>query len=141
VVTLAADSGEFSRLGDYEAITAEDDEKAAAGGSPDDLIRKEAPDVKQALRFLQALYQSNRYDKPPGLLDLCKSIQVVATDAQRMADLAPPELTTYKRIGRSLGRLQGVVLTERQPTKGQGFFMTYRLTDEGAALVAEIFDL
>ena len=141
VVTLAADSGEFSRLGDYEAITADNDEKAAAAGSPDDLIRREAADVKEALRFLQALHQHNRYDKHPGLLDLCKSIQVVATDAQRMADLAPSELTAYKRIGRSLGRLQGVVLTERQPTKGQGFFMTYWLTDEGAALVAEIFDL
>jgi hypothetical protein len=141
VVSLAADSGEFSRLGDYEAITAEDDERAAAGGSPDDLIRKEAPDVKEALRFLQALHQGNRFDKPPGLLDLCKSIKAVATDAQRMADLDPKDLTIYKRIGRSLGRLDGVVLTERQPTKGQGFFMTYRLTDEGAALVAEIFDL
>lgn len=141
VVALAAESGEFTLLGDYEAITAEDDDKAAAGTNAEELIRKEAPDVKEALRFLQALYQGNRLDKPPGLLDLCKSINAVATDAQRMADLDPKELTVYKRIGRSLGRLEGVVITERQPTKGQGFFMTYRLTDEGAELVAEIFGL
>ena len=48
---------------------------------------------------------------------------------------------TYKRIGRRLDKLDGVVKTERVPTVGAGYFLGYLLTDEGASLVAEAYGL
>jgi hypothetical protein len=140
VVALAAESGEFSRIGDYEAITAEDDEKAAAATNAEDVIRKETAEVKEALRFLEGLHRRGD-DVRPGLLDLCKSLGIAPPDAQRKADLDGPVLNRYRQIGRALSRLDGVVLAEKCPTKGSGYFLTYRLTDEGADLVAAIFGL
>lgn len=140
VVALAAESGEFTRLGDYEAITAEDDDKAAAGANAEDVIRKETAEVKEALRFLEGLHRRGD-DVRPGLLDLCKSLGIAPADAQRKADLEGSALNRYRQIGRALSRLDGVVLAEKCPTKGSGYFLTYRLTDEGADLVAAIFGL
>lgn len=141
VVEFMADSGGFERIGDYEAITEAEEAAAGAAADIEATIRSEAQDVKEALRFLQA-YRLSADNRPPGLMDICHAIGVAPMDAQRKADLEGQALNAYRRIGRVLsGKLASVVLTEKQPTTGSGFFMTYRLTPEGADLVARIFDL
>lgn len=141
VVEFVADSGGFDRIGDYEAITEAAEEAAGAAADIEAAIRSEAQDVKEALRFLQA-YRLSADNRPPGLMDICHAIGVAPMDAQRKADLEGQALTTYKRIGRVLsGRLASVVVSEKHPTSGSGFFITYRLTDDGADLVARIFGL
>jgi len=140
VVSLIADSGAFYRVGDYEAFVEQQDQEQAAAAGMEDAIRKEAPDVKEALRFLQAHHAGGNL-KPPGLLEVCKAAGVVPDEARRKSDLSGAALTAYKRIGRVLSeRLGPLVVSEKCPT-ASGHFITYRLTDEGAELIAQLFDL
>jgi hypothetical protein len=140
VVSLLADSGAFYRVGDYEALAEEEEAQRNAGAELEQAIKGEAADIKAALRFLEGCHRAGD-PKPPGLLDLCKAIGAIPDDARRKSDLNGQALTDYKRIGRILTtRLAPVVVAEKCPTTA-GFFMTYRLTDDGADLVARLFDL
>ena len=60
--------------------------------------------------------------------------------AQRFRDLTTDQQREYKKLGRHLDKLDGVVTGIRQSDDAGGFVL-YSLTAEGAELIAQLFDL
>lgn len=140
VVEFMPDTGGYRKVGDFDDFITDQQQQASAG-KLEEAVRNAPAEVQSVLRYLQAIHRAGGGINPPGLLDILKAEGLAPTDARRVKDLTGEAEVTYKRIGRRLDKLDGVVKTERVPTVGAGYFLGYLLTDEGASLVAETYGL
>ena len=138
VISMLADGGSFYRVGDYEAFQ-EEQEGEDASAKAAKHARKANPKQQEALRYLQAIAGSEK--KAPGLLDLCQAIDLVPFGARMKKDLEGDDLKAYKAMGRFLGELDGLVLATRVASSGQGYYLTYSLSEEGLEWVCREFEL
>ncbi len=138
VISMLAGGGSFYRVGEYEAFQEEQEgEDAMAKASKH--ARKANPKQQEALRYLQGIAGTDH--KAPGLLDLCQVIDLVPFGARMKKDLEGDDLKAYKAMGRFLGDLDGLVLATRVPSSGQGYYLTYSLSEEGLEWVCREFGL
>ena len=138
VISMLAGGGSFYRVGDYEAFQ-EEQEGEDAVAKVSNRARKANPKQQEALRYLQGLAATDT--KAPGLLDLCQVIDLVPFGARMKKDLEGEDLKAYKAMGRFLGDLDGLVVATRVASSGQGYYLTYSLSEEGLAWVSNEFGL
>ena len=76
-----------------------------------------------------------------GLLELLQAIDLAPAEARLMRDLEGDALSSYKTLGRFLGKLDGLVTTTRVSTGRQSYYLRYGLSDAGAEWLRHMFDL
>ena len=138
VVALDKATGLFHYVADFEAFT-EQQEQAGQNNKAADLIQNGTSELQASVRYLQALFKSGNAPGA-GLLDLAKTVGIADASAQRFRDLTTDQQREYKKLGRHLDKLDGIVTGTRQSDDAGGFVL-YALTADGAELVAQLFDL
>ena len=138
VVALDGSSGAFSRLGTYDALQ-EQQEQESDLDRAGQRVHKASEKQQEALRYLQALHTARL--PGVGLLELLQAIDLAPAEARLMRDLEGDALSSYKTLGRFLGKLDGLVTTTRVSTGRQSYYLRYGLSDAGAEWLGRMFDL
>ena len=138
VVALDGSSGAFSRLGTYDDLQ-EQQEQESDLDRAGQRVHKASEKQQEALRYLQALHTGGL--PGVGLLELLQAIDLAPTEARLMRDLEGDALSSYKTLGRFLGKLDGLVTTTRVSTGRQSYYLRYGLSDAGAEWLRRMFDL
>lgn len=138
VVALDGSSGAFSRLGTYDALQ-EQQEQESDLDRAGQRVHKASEKQQEALRYLQALHTAGL--PGVGLLELLQAIDLAPAEARLMRDLDGEALSSYKTLGRFLGKLDGLVTTTRVSTGRQSYYLRYGLSDAGAEWLGRMFDL
>jgi hypothetical protein len=138
VVALDGSSGAFSRLGTYDALQ-EQQEQESDLDRAGQRVHKASEKQQEALRYLQALHTAGL--PGVGLLELLQAIDLAPAEARLMRDLEGDALSSYKTLGRFLGKLDGLVTTTRVSTGRQSYYLRYGLSDAGAEWLRRMFDL
>lgn len=138
VVALDGSSGAFSRLGTYDALQ-EQQEQESDLDRAGQRVHKASEKQQEALRYLQALHTAGL--PGVGLLELLQAIDLAPAEARLMRDLEGDALSSYKTLGRFLGKLEGLVTTTRVSTGRQSYYLRYGLSDAGAEWLRRMFDL
>ncbi len=138
VVALDGSSGAFSRLGTYDALQ-EQQEQESDLDRAGQRVHKASEKQQEALRYLQALHTAGL--PGVGLLELLQAIDLAPAEARLMRDLEGDALSSYKTLGRFLGKLDGLVTTTRISTGRQSYYLRYGLSDAGTEWLRRMFDL
>ncbi|MFN7897719.1 MAG: AAA family ATPase, partial [Cyanobacteriota bacterium] len=113
VVAIDGSTGSFARLGTYDDLQ-EQQEQESDLDRAGQRVRKASDKQKEALRYLQALHTNGLAGV--GLLELLQAIDLAPSEARLMRVLEGEALSSYKTIGRFLGKLDGLVTTTRVST-------------------------
>jgi hypothetical protein len=138
VVSIDGNTGTFSRLGTYDALQ-EQQEQESDLDRAGQRVRKASEKQKEALRYLQALHTNGLVGV--GLLELLQAIDLAPAEARLMRELEGEALSSYKTLGRFLGKLDGLVTTTRVSTGSQSYYLRYGLSAAGAEWLAREFEL
>jgi hypothetical protein len=138
VVAIDGSTGSFARLGTYDDLQ-EQQEQESDLDRAGQRVRKASEKQKEALRYLQALHTHGLAGV--GLLELLQAIDLAPAEARLMRDLEGEALSSYKTLGRFLGKLDGLVTSTRVSTGSQSYYHRYGLSAAGAEWLAREFEL
>jgi hypothetical protein len=138
VVAIDGNTGAFARLGTYDDLQ-EQQEQESDLDRAGQRVRKASEKQKEALRYLQALHTNGLAGV--GLLELLQAIDLAPAEARLMRDLEGEALSSYKTLGRFLGKLDGLVTSTRVSTGSQSYYLRYGLSAAGAEWLAREFEL